>query len=267
MPRPPEDIIPRRLDYGEGIYRRRIRLEAEGDVVRGQLADDFHHFGVELRHDGERVRAIKGNDVRFPWTTCGGSVTVLSKLVDMPITRNLFTVARHTDPRLQCTHLFDLASLAVCHASRQRVGGARDRQFDVALPDRCAATTETTLTVDGEQRIFWRMDGLRVARSEPEIFEGHRLMGAAFNRFVERDLDPDLSEAALVLRRAVMIGLGRQYDFDRIARAKTFGEVVGSACYTFHPDRVEEAERMLGSVRDFTDAPDGLLDPTPPRRK
>ena len=54
-----------------GIYRRRIHLHAHRDnEVRGLLEDDFHHFGVRLRHDGKRVTAITGEDIRVPWSAC-----------------------------------------------------------------------------------------------------------------------------------------------------------------------------------------------------
>ena len=43
------------IPWGEGVYRRRIRLVADGSVVRADLEDDFHRFGVEFVHDGSRV--------------------------------------------------------------------------------------------------------------------------------------------------------------------------------------------------------------------
>jgi len=44
------------FDLSADAYRRRIRVRAvEPDVVVSELEDDFHHFVVTLRHDGEKV--------------------------------------------------------------------------------------------------------------------------------------------------------------------------------------------------------------------
>ena len=45
-----------RIGDPDGPFRRRIRTVAVDDgVVEGGLEDDFHHFEITLRHDGERV--------------------------------------------------------------------------------------------------------------------------------------------------------------------------------------------------------------------
>ena len=41
-----------------GCARRSIDLRSDGDGVVAWLEDDFHHFGVELRHDGDRILAV-----------------------------------------------------------------------------------------------------------------------------------------------------------------------------------------------------------------
>ncbi len=50
--------IPKREDYGNGTYRRRIHLLARGPRVFGELEDDFHHFRVE-RSAGRDWRVIQ----------------------------------------------------------------------------------------------------------------------------------------------------------------------------------------------------------------
>ena len=39
-----------------------------------------------------------------------------------------------------------------------------------------------------------------------------------------------------------------------------FASVVGSSCHTFDPARIDQAQRIRGSVRDFARAPDRILD-------
>jgi hypothetical protein len=248
-----------RADYGRGAWRRRIRLVADGDRVRGELADDFHHFAVELRHDGQRVVGVRGEDVRVPWTTCPGSVAAVQQVVGLPLSSTLHESARAVDLRSQCTHLFDLASLAIAHARRQVEGGAVQRIYDAMVPDRREGAVDATLARDGSPLMRWRVEGVAIIAAEPPAFSGRKLAGAAFHLFTQRELSADDAEAASVFRRALFIGLGRQYDFERIERAETFAAVVGSACHTFSAERVGEARRVHGSVRDF-DGPEHILD-------
>ena len=71
-------------------------------------------------------------------------------------------------------------------------------------------------------------------------------------------------QAELVsVRRAVFIGLGRHYDFDRIPRAGGFAGVAGR-CHTFNEERIEEAARVHGTVRNLRDVdPDTLATARP----
>lgn len=256
MSRP--DDIPRRADYGSGIYRRRISLFTGTRSAFGELEDDFHHFRASLRHDGEHVVEMQGEGVRIPWTTCGGSVEPLAALEGKPLSARLHEVMRYVDPRQQCTHLHDAAMLALTNVTRFlerfRAQGGEDHEthrYDVAIPDRVGGATTATLDRDGERLLTWELDGDVVASPGP--FEGVSLMGAAFNLKIERSLDPEAGEAALVLRRACFISMGRRWDFERIERATTFGKVVGAACHTFHASRVGDATHVPGTVRDFTD--------------
>jgi hypothetical protein len=228
------------------VYRRRIALWTEDGLVRGSLVDDFHDFTVRLEHDGVHVLKIEGAARRIPWVTCPAAAVPLLRLEGMPLTRSLRQIARHTDPRAQCTHLFDLASLAVSFAA----SGAARRLYELAVPDRVGARTEATLSRDGSPALRWQIDAARV--EDPPPFAGRSLAGGGFLEWVEAALDADLAEAAQVLRRAVVISYGRRFDFDRVPDARTFQNYAGGACFTFSPERVAEAVRVVGSVRDWT---------------
>lgn len=244
-------LPPLRPDYGRGSYRRRIRLRAEGRCVTGDLEDDFHRFRVHLEHDGEVVVRAEGEALRFPWTSCPGAVAPLARLEGMRLSRSSRAAHGHTDPRAQCTHLFDLAGLAIAHASR---GASRD--YDIEVPDRVDGRTRATLRRDGEPLLHWEIERSRIAAPEP--FAG-RSTRSGFLDWVQETLDPDLAEAALVLQRACSIALGRLYDMDRVEGPSAFGVMAGGVCHTFSPGTMEQARRVVGSARDLTQAPEALL--------
>ena len=243
---------------GAGVFRRRIALEARAGEVRGELADDFHHFAVRLRHDGERGIEVEGQAVRVPWSTCPGATDPLRRMVGAPVSDRILTVFQHTRPREQCTHLHDLACLALTHAARNE---AR-RVYDVAVPDRTQDATEAVLRCDGETVLRWQLRGSRVERGAPPGFDGLSLATYPFLDFLLADLRdrPAVAEAAWILQRALFVSGGRRRHVEVGHDAKRLASVLGSACYTLAPERVDEARRVGDNVRDFSDAPDALLD-------
>jgi len=250
--------VPERPGYGEGIYRRSVRLASRDGEVRGELADDFHHFAVRLAHDGERAIAVEGEDVRVPWTTCPGALEPLRRMEGAPLGDSILAAFGHTRAREQCTHLHDLACLCLTHAARDAVA----RRYDIAVPDRVGNATEATLHRDGREVLRWRVRKSTVEEATPERFAGAPLGGMAFLGLLVRELDaePDLAEAAWMLQRAVFIAQGRRHDFEGIAEARVFAPVVGPVCHTFAPSRVADARRVHGTVRDFTDGPERIFD-------
>ena len=241
-----------------GIFRRAIVLESSAGEVRGELADDFHHFTVRVLHDGERAVAVHGKDVRVPWTTCPGAIEPLRRMVGAPVSERILDVFKHTRPREQCTHLHDLACLALTHAARAETS----RRYDVALPDRTGDETEAVLACDGADRLRWRLRGDRIARAVPSRFAGLPLATFPFLDFLLDDLRDEaaLAEAAWVLQRAIFVGAGRRRRSGGRFEAKDLAAALGAACHTLAPERVGEARRVDGNVRDFSDAPEKVLD-------
>lgn len=252
--------LPERSDYGSGCYRRCIVVEASGRRVRGELADDFHHFAVNLEHDGRRVVAVRGEAVRVPWATCPGALEPLRRMEGAPLDAAPDALHRFTDPRAQCTHLHDLACLAIAHAARSQTRGEPVRRYDATLPDRVEGRTRATLDRDGRRILDWSIDGTSIAESSPEGFAGWTLAGRDFREQMEGLRDADLVEATRVLQRAVFIGQGRRHDFDAMETAEAFAPTVGAACHTFDPSRIAGALRIVGTVRDFSDAPERILE-------
>jgi len=241
------------IPWGEGVYRRRIRLVADGLRVRADLEDDFHRFGVELVHDGACVVEARATAHRFPWETCPGAGSQIEALVGIALLPRAVDLAEHTDSRRHCTHLYDLAALALAHAA----AGRERRQYDIAVPDRDDWKTRATLHRDGALALDWELDA-RTIRS-PERFAGLTLRGRPFLDWIHANLDADESEAALVLRRAVYIAIGRATDLDAIATAADVTPLAGASCHSMQPAVAPRALRVKGSTRQFSASPEPLL--------
>jgi len=244
---------PARLPYGEGIYRRRILLVAANGRVTADLEDDFHRYGVEIEHDGGRVDAVRGRAGRYPWSECGNSSVPLQAFRGAPLSTSLLAASRRGNPRENCTHLFDLAVLAVAHAA---AGRAR-RQYDVTVPDRVDGVTRATLQRDGELVLTWDLCGSEI--SDPPPYAGRELRGAGMASWAEAELDPDAAEAAIVLRRGSFIANGRLGDFDGAPNASVLLPWAENSCYSFTRGIAEKALRVQGSTREFTHHPERLL--------
>jgi len=236
-----------------GIFRRHIRLSAEGNSVAGALEDDFHCVSVRLEHDGTTVTACSGETQRIPWTTCPGAAAELERFRGMRLDHSLLASARHSDPRLHCTHLFDVASLLVTHAA----AGRGQRLYRIAIPERRDGRTTATLIRDGEEVLCWLLHNEAI--EDPVPFAGRTLVGGGFARWAETEFDLELAEAAIVLRRACLISLGRGFPLDQIPFASDLGERTAGTCYSFAPERSSDGRRIVGSTLDFSDREDQLL--------
>ena len=116
------DCYPPDPAYGAGAYRRRIVLHARHGIVTGTILDSYHEMRCTLRHDGIVVSAIDGEVCRAPFTTCPAAPAALAELVGLPLAtprRMLYGAGR---PGRNCTHLFDIAALAMGAGG----GGGRD---------------------------------------------------------------------------------------------------------------------------------------------
>jgi hypothetical protein len=94
---------------------------------------------------------------------------------------------------------------------------------------------------------------------DPPPFVGVGVTGG-FRDFVERELDVDTAEAAVVLRRGTMISWGRMTPLDDARVAADLGPGMLGSCHTFTVGTADHAERTRGSTWDFTAMPERLLD-------
>jgi len=176
----------------------------------------------------------------------------------MPLSDRCLAVGAWAPPRLNCTHMFDLAGLAAAHAGRHVAGGADRRQYDVEIPFGAQFGGEHEVKVwrDRELAHTWTLDGRRCVAPAP--FSEVTWRGG-FLHWADETFAPEESEPVIVLRRACDIGMGRGMDLDGFDRAEELRDEQGGICYTMQPAQMPVSLRMKGSARDWDDHPDDLL--------
>ena len=232
------------------MFRRRIILNKQvNDAqvrVRAALEDDFHHFRVEVFCVDGCVTRVEAHGLRTPYSLCSQAATRLDQLVGMPVTPVAHEVTRVTDANEQCTHMFELAGLAVAAAARS----ALRRQYDISVPMPNAGLTRPRLWRDDVLLLAWEVQGTVIQGPEPylgvDIYRG-------MARWALGTLSADEAEAALVLRRCTGISKGRGMKLDDQAHA-----VPNAHCFSQQPERATLALRMKGSTWDFADQPERL---------
>jgi hypothetical protein len=238
-------------------YRRRIRIvRLDPTTVWGGLEDDFHHFEVTLDHDASTVTGVTMEARRWPWATCPDAGANLAQLVGMALSPRCTAVAEVSDPHWQCTHQFDLAGLCVAHAAR----GTHRREYEVALePD--GDGLRPRLWRDGEIVLEWTIsDGrpTRVLVDPQPPFDAAPWRGG-FIKWADATLPAADAEAAIVLRRACDIGMGRGMDLEAIGVGEELDGIMRGVCYSMQPSVSPVAFRNRGSIRDFGSHRDALL--------
>lgn len=228
----------------QGFFRKIIisaRHEPDGGSrARAALEDDFHHFRVEIMARDGRITGTAAEALRFPYSTCPAASDALKGLIGKPISATAHEVYRQIDARLQCTHMLDLAGLS----SATLATGATVKEYDIHVSDRTNDAYTVQLTLDSARRLHWQVGGDTILSPPP--FAG-RSLKAGFAGWALEELDPVMSEAALVARRCAMISIGRQKDLDATRHAAATGH-----CYSQQSERHRDARRIVGSTLDFS---------------
>jgi hypothetical protein len=226
------------------IFRRRVGIASTGDEMRGEaraaLEDDFHHFRVRISHSNGEIRQAEGWAVRHPYSTCPLAADQLSRLVNAPLDGLAHSVMRATNPSEQCTHLMELAGLAIAAAARS----IAQRWYDIAVPRRVAGRTLATLDRDGRRMLAWELFDTTITAPAP--FQGVSLR-KGMAAWALANLPEEEAEAALVLRRCALISLGRAMNLDAQVHAEPTGR-----CFVQQPERAQLGLRIVGSIVDFT---------------
>jgi hypothetical protein len=242
----------RNANYGEGIYRRRLALHGSRRRVEAQLEDGPHGFRLRLCHDGHVVTALESQALRFPFNTCPGAIDALQPLLGTPLDVDAAALRRIIDPGNNCTHLHDLATLALAHARRSR----SSRVYDIEVPDERDGQTTVRVALNGVTVHDWRVRDQHVVG--PDAVAGGPLL-AGFYRWAISRFSGDQLEAATIAQRGYFVAQARRYDFASAAGAPASDDQMPQgACYSYNHGVVEHALRT-GTVRDFSNCPELLL--------
>lgn len=216
-------------------FRRRIIILPEQCRVTAALEDDIHCMAVTLQHDGDVIAGVTSEMERWPWLNCPGAMAVLERtFIGMPI--------RSADPRaskkLNCTHLYDLAELAVSHASDRG-----STVYDIAVSDPVARRNRAELWLNGEPRLAF--DLFDDVVQSPEAAKGLHLLHL---REWTTSLSGDEREWARILQWVSLISHSRQMDW-------TLGEIpdpqMAPSCFNYQPES-RQTTRRVGPRYDFS---------------
>lgn len=233
-------------DFGTGATRRRIRLVDAGGHCHARLVDPFHEMTVDLRHDGRVVTAIEGRFQRNPNSTCPGATQLLHELQGVELATPAAALYAGGRARRHCTHLLDLAVLALAQAAR----GEGQRQYDAVVPDETDQPIDIDIRRDGEPVFAWRVRKGHILA--PAEFAGLP-MGPGFTAWSTARLGGDALEAAQVLSRAWYISRGREYDIQIWAgQPVSRHDVLLDRCYSYAAERADHGVFLAGVRRDFS---------------
>ena len=243
---------PMNPDYGQGIFRRRIRLQQQPGKVIAELEDCNHGFRSVVHHDGHKVTNIEPESLRVPLTSCSQATKLVVDLIGAQLSANNGELAQIANPKSNCTHLYDLTVLAIHHATRAEA----ERLYDIVIPDENNGQTCAQLFCNGELLLSWSVANWQL--QNPELHGLSLAMG--FGKWASNKYQGEQREAAFMLQKGYMVSNARRYDMSKIqGTPATVVEGMSGACYSYMPEIVITAHRTYNSTRDFTDCEEKLL--------
>ena len=224
----------------QATYRRWTgAATVRAGVVHAEMADTHHHLALDLVHDGTAVLAALPKGHRLPWTTCVVGVRGVARLAGLSLEEAGDLRRWAADRSGHCTHLLDLALLAVRHAL-----DPAPLEYEVGVSPPAVRRRVAWLRRDGTPLLEWRLDGTAITGPPP--WSGVDIAAPGFGSLLRADFPADVAEAAIVLRRACHIAGGDAVDLDRVSVAGDIAIVDGS-CHTLMPDVASRAHRIPGA--------------------
>lgn len=251
------DSAPPNPSYGKGVFRRRIRLSKHDGFILAELEDSSHAFKSKLYFDDQGITEVTAETIRYPMTTCPGAVEPLRDFIGLPLDLLSGEITKRINPRLQCTHLFDLTVLAYAHIRRDEV----QRVYDIELPDDDGSEQGLPLQVyqDGKLVLSWTVKKWKIL--EPVEFIGNTL-GAGFSKWVSQAFadNEDQKEWAWLAQKGNLVSEARTFDINKLAGTRNFvGEHMVGICHTYSEAEIGQAVHSHNSFIDFSDSEEELL--------
>ncbi|MCW1383604.1 DUF2889 domain-containing protein [Novosphingobium sp. KCTC 2891] len=240
--------------WGKGTSRRSILLRGRDGRVDAALEDHRHAMFCSLFHDGVKVTAVESEFQRYSLTHCAGAAAPLAELVGMDIgisTGDFFAGGR---ARHNCTHMLDLAWMALRHCRRGNV----DWLFEIDIPDAVSGPARGTLRRNGEEVLDWTVENNVIVA--PARYAGRAMRGGFLRWAVdEAGLSDQEMEDCLVLHKGFFVVAARQFASPSGRQDPAFRKMVEGVCYGYAPERLDDAVSTEGMFRDFSDHPERLL--------
>lgn len=245
--------VPLNPDYGKGIYRRSILLCNQDGKTTAELEDNNHALRILLIHNRKVVKGISAETIRVPNNTCDGSVNLLQDLVGARLSASPRAIIGYTKRRANCTHLYDLAVLAVSQAWR----GETRRRYDIEIPDEVEGVTTSNVRRNGQMVLRWTLKN-NVIQS-PRLFRGlHAVQG--IRPWLEKNLEGDELEAALTLQQGHFVAQSRIFNLNAIAGHRLEEDtMMEGVCYAYGPGIIKKGYCLANTVKDFTHTPEKML--------
>lgn len=231
--RPATDAVP-------ADYRRLIDVVPSPGRVVAEMQDYVHHFRVVIDHADGIVTRAEGSGVRVPWTTCPLGAAGVAVLAGTPVPPPAAPDSWVQDRTGQCTHMIDLASVAISHVDEAPL------RYDIVVSPSSGQRRRAVLRRDGHVALEWHLDGDVIA--SPGVWQGMALRGPELRAWVQTSTDGPLREQVAVLRRACHIAPSRTIAMDDYVVAAEIS-ILDSSCHTLQPGVAQLARRVRGTTR------------------
>lgn len=222
-------------------YTRRIVVSPGPTAIDAEMEDHHHHFRVHLDLVDGVISGVSTTAVRSPWSTCATGATAIASLVGLSLDDAFEPRTWGADRSVHCTHVADLALLAVRHGR-----DVEALRYDVRVVPAAAESRTAVLEHRGAGGMRWELSGQVITGPQP--FDRLSLGRDQFLPWIRSSLAPAQIEYAMVLRRAATIAVGNAFDLDDYATA---GDVhpADQTCHTYRREIAFTARRKRGTSR------------------
>lgn len=241
-------------DWGAGVTRRAIRLRGMPGRVEAALEDLRHAMICTVQHDGQVVTAVDADFRRYTLEACPQARAPLQAIVGLPLETATPAFFANGRARQNCTHMLDLAWLAMRHARR----GAVEWLYDIEIPDAPAGPMRGTLRRNGTIVQDWTVAD-DVLLSPPQMV-GQSLAGGFTSWLTKASGLADLAvEECLVLHKGFFMTGARRITMPEGPLPEDYRRWVTGRCFGYAAERIDSAVGMSGMARDFSNDADKLL--------